>query len=218
MTAKSALPPAAPIPTTTETITTKTITPLRWLTLASAVALVIGGFCATASARSEFLGSMMQQYRLLEQPNSALARSECRACHVNSNGGPPWNVFGYAVGFWRGQKQDIRTALASALRYGGDSDKDFYPDLLEQFAGSKSNERDSKPTEKLVALRARFDAQYANSSDAPLPDSDNDGYADALEVFAATLPGDGNSKPSEAQAALRERFLAAGGLARSEKR
>jgi hypothetical protein len=212
----------------------RSTTPLRWLTQASAAALLFFGgylgiylsiylgfflgFGSDASARSDFFGVMAQQYRLWEQPSSALARADCRVCHINSNGGPPWNVFGYSVGFWRGQKQDIRAALASALRYGGDSDKDFYPDLLEQLAGSNINERDSKPSEKLAALKARFDAQYSNPSLAPLPDSDRDGYGDALEVFAGTLPGDSNSLPSEGVGPLRERFLAAGGLARYEKR
>jgi hypothetical protein len=188
-----------------------------WFVGLGAVVVAVGvglGVGLPTQARAEFSGAMYQQYRLSEQASSPLAKADCQACHLEPRGGPPWNNFGYAVGFWRGQKQNVRQALASALRLGGDSDKDFYPDLLETFAGSNPQNRDDKPKAKLTELRDQFEATFATDPQRPLPDSDGDGYPDALEVFVGTLPGAATSTPSEPLAGLRARFEQAGGLGR----
>jgi hypothetical protein len=113
-----------------------------------------------------------------------------------------------AVGFWRGKKQNVPDAVYSALRYGGDTDRDGYPNTFETMAGTNPNDRDDKPGAKLEDLRTQFDAKFTLSADA-----DADGFADALEAFAGTLPGDASSKPTQTPAALEAAFSAAGGWA-----
>ncbi len=163
--------------------------------------------CAGVSARSDYLGVASRVLHFEKISGSALERSGCVLCHVSPNGGVGWNSFGYAVGFWRGKKQDINAALYSGLRYGGDTDHDGIPDSLERMAGSNPTDRDSKPEAKLDALKTQYDARGVFDAD-----SDSDGFTDALEVFAGTLPGDASSKPVESLESLKGRFLKAGGL------
>ncbi len=162
---------------------------------------------AGVSARSGFLGVAAKVLHYEKVSGSALTHSGCVLCHANPNGGAPWNSFGYAVGFWRGKKQDINAALYSALRYGGDTDRDGIPDTLERMALTNPNDRESKPEAKLDVLKTQYDARAMFDAD-----SDSDGFTDALEVFAGTLPGDTSSKPFETLENLKDRFLKAGGL------
>jgi mono/diheme cytochrome c family protein len=161
-----------------------------------------------ALSRSGFEAQAYRVFKLERVPQSALATAQCQICHVNAKGDAPWNPFGLAVGFWRGKKQSIQDALYNAVRYGGDSDRDGYPDALERMAGTNPDDRDSKPSASLEDLKKQFDANFT-----PSADSDRDGYADALEVFAGTLPGDANSKPTQSVSSLEARFDAAGGIA-----
>jgi Bacterial TSP3 repeat len=163
--------------------------------------------CAGVSARSGFLSVAAKVLHYEKVSGSPLTRAGCVLCHVNPNGGAPWNNFGYAVGFWRGKKQDINAALYSALRYGGDTDHDGIPDTLERMAATNPNDRESKPEANLDVLKNQFDTRAIFDAD-----SDSDGFTDALEVFAGTLPGDASSKPSETLESLKTRFLKAGGL------
>jgi hypothetical protein len=163
--------------------------------------------CTTVSARSDFVGVASKVLHFENILGSSLERSDCLLCHVNPKGGAPWNTFGYAVGFWRGKKQNINLALYSALRYGGDSDYDGIPNTFEHMAGTNPSDRDSKPEAKLDILRIQYDARAILDAD-----SDVDGFTNALEVFAGTLPGDANSKPIETLENLNARFLKAGGL------
>lgn len=163
--------------------------------------------CAGVSARSDFLSAASKVLHFEKISGSALERAGCVLCHVSPKGGAPWNSFGYAVGFWRGKKQDISAALYSALRYGGDTDHDGIPDSLERMAGLNPTDRDSKPEAKLDALKIQYDTRAVFDAD-----SDSDGFTDALEVFAGTLPGDASSKPTESLESLNARFLKAGGV------
>lgn len=163
-------------------------------------------------ARSAFADVAAVQLDYKSRPNTALAQSGCQLCHVKPAGDAPWNPFGLAVGFWRGKKQNVPDATYSALRYGGDTDRDGFPDALERFAGTDPQNRDAKPSETLEALRKRFDAALEAGTIKFDADVDADGVPDALEVFAGTLPGDATSKPSEGLEALRERFEKAGGI------
>jgi Bacterial TSP3 repeat len=163
--------------------------------------------CTGVSARSDFLSAASKVLHFERVSGTTLERSGCVLCHVNPKGGAPWNSFGYAVGFWRGKKQDISAALYSALRYGGDTDHDGFPDSLERMTGSNPADRDSKPTAKLDALKIQYDARGMFDAD-----SDSDGFTDALEVFAGTLPGNASSKPVESFENLNANFLKAGGL------
>jgi Bacterial TSP3 repeat len=164
-------------------------------------------FATTVSARSDFLGVASRALHFENVKGSPLERSGCMLCHVNPKGGPPWNTFGYAIGFWRGKKQDINLALVSALRYGGDTDHDGIPDTFERLAGTNPNDRDDKPSTKLEEIKKQYETRAIFDAD-----SDADGYTDALEVFAGTLPGDTSSKPVESFENLNARFLKAGGL------
>jgi hypothetical protein len=163
--------------------------------------------CGAVSARSDFLSAASKVLHFEKVSGSTLERSSCTLCHVNPKGGAPWNSFGYAVGFWRGKKQDINAALYSALRYGGDTDHDGIPDTLEGMAGSNPTDRDNKPEAKLDALKIQYDTRGVIDTD-----SDSDGFGNALEVFAGTLPGDASSKPVESLENLNTKFLKAGGL------
>ncbi len=188
------------------------MTPVR--VLGATLGLIVSSFVWTeiAGARSAFTTVAAVQLDYRSRPNTALARSGCQLCHVKPSGDAPWNPFGLAVGFWRGRKQGVSDAMYSALRYGGDTDRDGFPDALERFAGTDPQNRNDQPTETLESLRKRFDAALEAGTFKLDADVDTDGVSDALEVFAGTLPGDPSSKPSEELEALRERFEKAGGI------
>ncbi len=177
--------------------------PVHFLSFAVSSVLI----CTSVNARSSFMSVAAQVLHFENILGTTLERAGCVLCHVKPSGGAPWNTFGYTVGFWRGKKQDINSALYSALRYGGDSDYDGIPNTFERMAGTNSSDRDSKPQAKLDVLKKDYDARGIFDAD-----SDSDGFTDALEVFVGTLPGDKTSKPTEALESLNARFLKAGGL------
>ncbi len=158
-------------------------------------------------ARGGFEATTYKVLKLERVANSALARAECQMCHIKPNGDAPWNSFGLAVGFWRGKKQSVQDAVYSAIRYGGDTDRDGFPDVLERFAGTSPSRKDDKPDEKLVDLQKRFDNNYKLEAD-----NDADGFADALEVLVGTLPGDSSSRPSQTKADLEQQLEVLGGV------
>lgn len=160
-----------------------------------------------ALSRGGYEAQAYKVYKLERVPQSALAVAACQLCHVGVRGDAPWNAFGLAVGFWRGKKQPIQDALYSALRYGGDTDRDGYPDALEGLAGTNPADRDDKPSAKLEELKAAFDTEFRI-----VVDTDKDGYPDALEVYAGTLPGNAASKPVISRDALEVQLIAAGGV------
>lgn len=160
-----------------------------------------------ALSRGGYETQVYKVFKLERLPGSQLAAAQCQTCHVKPQGDAPWNAFGLAVGFWRGKKQTIQDALYSAIRYGGDTDRDGYPDTLEAIASTNPADRDDKPSVKLEELKTKFDAEYRI-----VVDTDKDGYHDALEVFAGTLPGDANSKPLTSRDVLDAQLKAAGGV------
>ncbi len=160
-----------------------------------------------ALARGGFETTAYKTLKLERVASSPLARAECQICHVKPNGDAPWNSFGLAVGFWRGKKQSVQDAVYSAIRYGGDTDRDGFPDVLERFAGTNPNVKDDKPSEKLADLQKRFDGNYKLEAD-----NDADGFADALEILAGTLPGDANSRPNQTKADLEQQLEVLGGV------
>ncbi len=162
---------------------------------------------SVALARNGFETASYKTLKLERVATSALARAKCQICHVNASGDAPWNSFGLAVGFWRGTKQSVPDAVYSAVRYGGDSDRDGFPDVLEKFVGSNPSNKDSKPSEKLVDIQKRFDANYKLEAD-----NDLDGFADALEILVGSLPGDANSRPSQLKTDLEQQLEVLGGV------
>ncbi len=176
------------------------MTPIRLLAIFVALLSV-------ALARSGFDTTAYKTLKLERIPSSALAKAKCQMCHVKPDGDAPWNSFGLAVGFWRGKKQSIQAATYSAVRYGGDTDRDGFPDVLERFTGTNPSARDDKPSEKLSDLQSRFDADFKLQAD-----NDADGFADAFEVLIGTLPGDPNSRPSQTKQDLEQQLEALGGV------
>jgi hypothetical protein len=164
------------------------------------------GICS-AVARGGFEANAYKVMRLERIPNSPLAKSDCQMCHVKPSGDAPWNGFGLAVGFWRGKKQTVMDATYSAIRYGGDTDRDGFPDVFERMVGSNPNDRADKPQDKLEDLKKRYDANHKLEAD-----SDADGFTDALEVVAGTLPGDSSSRPSKTVAQLEQELSVLGGV------
>lgn len=170
------------------------------------VLLSVMSICA-AFARAGFEASAYKVMRLEQIPNSPLAKANCQICHFKPNGDAPWNGFGLAVGFWRGKKQSVLDATYSALRYGGDTDRDGYPDVFESMVGTDSNDKSSKPSEKLETLKTQFDDNFRL-----IADSDKDDYPDALEVLAGTLPGQANSRPTQSLKELEQELARLGGM------
>jgi hypothetical protein len=160
-----------------------------------------------ALARNGFETMAYKTLKLEWVANTALARAKCQICHVKASGDAPWNSFGLAVGFWRGKKQTVPDAVYSAVRYGGDSDRDGFPDVLEKFIGTNPNAKDSKPSEKLTDLLKRFDANYKLEVDTDL-----DGFADAIEILVGSLPGDASSRPSQSKIDLEQQLEVLGGV------
>lgn len=180
--------------------------------LAAIVFIAVLGLGLNAGARSGFQTVAGTQLDYQSRASTPLAQSGCQLCHVKPTGDAPWNPFGLAVGSWRAKKQDVGQAIFSVLKYGGDTDRDGYPDVIERMAGTDANNRDSKPTETLDALLKKYDAALENGSIKLEADSDGDGVPNALEVFAGTLPGDPNSNPTEPLETLRANFEKAGGV------
>ncbi len=161
---------------------------------------LLGFFCflsfGTSFARVAFASVAYQQLHFANlKPESQLRNIGCQLCHTRAKGGAPWNSFGQAVGYWRGQKQDIGQAMYSAIWLGNDADHDTYPDALELFAGTNPRDKNSKPTETISSLQKEFEQN--KEATKYLPDNDDDGFPDALEILAGTLPGDSNSKPTQ---------------------
>ena len=111
----------------------------------------------------------------------------CTFCHVNKEGGAPWNPFGQALqrGFQVDPKAKFGDVLHSVLAESGDADGDGYPDAVEVFARTLPGDANSKPDKPLAELESEFAAaggvgQYAATSKKKA--------GKALSVPAATSP------------------------------
>lgn len=84
----------------------------------------------------------------------------CTFCHVNKQGGAPWNVFGQALkaGFVANPKTSFGDVLYTVLKANGDSDGDGYPDAIEVFAHTLPGDPASHPDRPLAELQQEFDA------------------------------------------------------------
>ncbi|RIH90328.1 hypothetical protein Mterra_00560 [Calidithermus terrae] len=116
---------------------------LTWVLLGSATVLL-----SLALARPPYRTQAVQQFHL--SPGVT-----CQFCHVNANGGAPWNPFGELVR--ANFKGTINAALYEALKAMKDSDGDGYLDALEVFAGTLPGSPDSKPLVDAAFLKANFD-------------------------------------------------------------
>lgn len=103
-----------------------------YIALMAAVALV-----SVALARPPYRAQAVTQFSLVGD------KVGCTYCHVNANGGAPWNPFGEAVK--SNLKGNISEALYTTLQAMKDSDGDGYADVLEVFAGTMPGNPDSRP-------------------------------------------------------------------------
>ena len=82
----------------------------------------------------------------------------CTFCHLNKQGGAPWNVFGQALqkGFAANPKSSFGDVLYAVLRANDDSDGDGYPDAVEVFARTLPGDPSSHPDRPLAELEQAF--------------------------------------------------------------
>ena len=88
----------------------------------------------------------------------------CTYCHVNADGGAPWNPFGQAIQATfasearEGRHLTFPQALSTLLKADTDADGDGYPDALEVYAKTLPGDPASRPGQPLDELRAAFAA------------------------------------------------------------
>ncbi|GIW23938.1 thrombospondin type 3 repeat-containing protein [Meiothermus sp.] len=103
------------------------------------VAVVLAPF---AAARPPYRLQAINQFNLVADRGDVRTVS-CQYCHVNANGGAPWNAFGNELR--ANFKGNIGDALYETLKAMKDSDGDGYADVLEVFAGTLPGDANSKP-------------------------------------------------------------------------
>ncbi len=110
----------------------------------------------------------------------------CTFCHVNKNGGAPWNPFGQALqkGFQSDLKAKFGDVLYGVLAAHHDADGDGYPDAAEVFAHTLPGDPSSKPAQPLAELEAEFAAAGGVAQYAPKGKKSGK----ALSAPAATSP------------------------------
>ena len=79
----------------------------------------------------------------------------CVLCHVNTEGGDPWNAFGQRV--QAKLDGDFAKTLLGVLGELRDSDADGYNDALEIFAKTLPGDAKSVPSQKPEELQAAFE-------------------------------------------------------------
>lgn len=126
----------------------------------------------------------MPRYRLQAAPQLHLTEGNelweldrrvmpCTYCHVNADGGAPWNPFGQAIQATfaseakEGRHLSFPQALYTLLQADTDADGDSYPDALEVYAKTLPGDPTSRPTQTLGELRAAFTAAGGAEQFAP---------------------------------------------------
>ena len=147
--------------------------PVRW----SLTLLALLGLGSPAAAMPPFRLTAIQQlgYDKLDPLWQYSGKvMSCTFCHVNKQGGAPWNPFGEALrrGFQAAPTSDFSQVLYTVLAAGGDSDGDGYPDAVEVFAHTLPGDAASHPSVPLAELQVPFEAaggaaQYAAKENVP---------------------------------------------------
>ncbi|GGL01935.1 hypothetical protein GCM10010844_20540 [Deinococcus radiotolerans] len=126
----------------------------------------------------------MPRYRLQAAPQLHLTEGNelwdldrrvmpCTYCHVNVDGGAPWNPFGQAIQATfaseakAGRHLTFPQALYTLLQADSDADGDGYPDALEVYAKTLPGDPVSRPEQPLDELRAAFAAAGGAEQFAP---------------------------------------------------
>ena len=123
---------------------------LGYLALIAVLGLLIA---SVASARPAYRTAAIAQFMLVAD-NGNTRTVGCTYCHVNANGGAPWNAFGTDVR--ANFKGNIGDALYETLKAMKDADGDGYADVLEVFAGTLPGDKESKPLVTPEALMANL--------------------------------------------------------------
>ena len=127
------------------------MSPRRALLSVIAFGLVVSPALAFPTYRQ----AVIAQLKLEPDKTDGTRAITCQYCHVNTDGGDPWNSFGQLV--QTNLKGDINEAIFAALSAMRDSDKDGFEDALEVFAKTLPGDAKSVPTEKHDELKARFE-------------------------------------------------------------
>jgi hypothetical protein len=120
------------------------------------VPIIVTFVClSSALAFPSYRLQAVQQLKLEPDKADGTMIVGCVLCHVNPEGGDPWNAFGQRVQAKLGG--DFAKTLLEVLSELHDSDGDGYNDALEIFAKTYPGNAKSVPTQKLEELQKAFE-------------------------------------------------------------
>jgi hypothetical protein len=125
----------------------------RLFWMASACLIALGS--APTLAFNSYRMQAIKQLKLEPDKADGTMVVGCVLCHVNPEGGDPWNTFGQRVQAKLGG--DFAKTLLEVLSELRDSDGDGYNDALEIFAKTFPGDAKSVPTQKLEELQKEFE-------------------------------------------------------------
>ena len=125
----------------------------RFLLTASACLIALGS--APTLAFPSYRLQAIKQLKLEPDKADGIMVVGCVLCHVNPEGGDPWNAFGQRV--QAKLDGDFAKTLLEVLSELRDSDGDGYNDALEIFAKTFPGDAKSVPTQKLEELQKAFE-------------------------------------------------------------
>jgi hypothetical protein len=118
--------------------------------------IIIGFAClSSALAFPSYRLQAIKQLKLEPDKADGTMVVGCVLCHVNPEGGDPWNAFGQRV--QAKLDGDFVKTLFLVLSELRDSDGDGYNDALEIFAKTFPGDAKSKPSIKLEDLQKEFE-------------------------------------------------------------
>jgi len=93
------------------------------------VALGLLGFVAVFASPAFALQSFLTQWQNISYPSSSSDDAQCQLCHVNSNGGQPWNAYGWQIrAEYRSNGFDIAQAISNAAQPNNSDNDPCTPD------------------------------------------------------------------------------------------
>ena len=125
----------------------------RLFWMASACLIALGS--APTLAFNSYRLQAIKQLKLEPDKADGTMVVGCVLCHVNAEGGDPWNAFGQRVQAKLGG--DFAKTLIEVLSELRDSDADGYNDALEIFAKTLPGDAKSVPSQKLEELQQAFE-------------------------------------------------------------
>ena len=118
--------------------------------------IIIGLAClSSALAFPSYRLQAIKQLKLEPDKADGTMVIGCVLCHVNPEGGDPWNPFGQRL--QAKLDGDFAKTLFAVLSELRDSDGDGYNDALEIVAKTLPGDAKSKPSETLAELQKAFE-------------------------------------------------------------